>query len=181
VFKLHLGIGLILLTIAIYERDRAAWRIVVQLNLVRSINLILEILARKLSDKQQDDASLRLTNAHHLLNLRLSPLKHVEQQLCQRLGASSLEESPSLYPASVDVTSSRGSNARSGELFVRDHSSWKCVPHIQRSGSRIGQDEDQIMMVISGCRDDMKALWTDPVSRQLIQNRDLRLQESAEL
>lgn len=35
-------------------------------------------------------------------------------------------------------------------------------------------------MVISGCRDDMKALWADPVSRQFIQNCDINLQESAE-
>lgn len=59
-----------------WTKERASWRSVVQLNVIRSVHWLLE---------QSDD---------HLLNLRLGPLKRVEGDLMRRFGAAATEPAP---------------------------------------------------------------------------------------
>lgn len=99
---------------AAWARQRASWRAVIQLNLIHSINLILDILTSVAStasaasfhhtnhnhshtnafDEEQTFSSqasvhggaIPLTEKHTLLKLRLAPLRRVEADLRKHLG-----------------------------------------------------------------------------------------------
>jgi len=101
--------------------ERASWRSVVQLNLVRNVNDTLDHLAREMSavslpdhdhhdsDYSSDDLEmidtkstkdmppLKFTEKHRLLKLRLGPLRGVQRDLERGLGAASSE----VYSTSV--------------------------------------------------------------------------------
>ncbi|KAI0945150.1 hypothetical protein AcV7_001765 [Taiwanofungus camphoratus] len=105
-----------------WAAERASWRAVVQLNLVRAINVILDALAHEMAcvappsapaarpytsptarpsersltptPAAADDPVLVFTSKHALLKLRLAPLRHVEADLKARLGAASCERTP---------------------------------------------------------------------------------------
>jgi guanine nucleotide-binding protein alpha-1 subunit len=94
--------------------ERASWRAVVQLNLVRNVTTILAVISAEL-DRQaassspaspsrglvplpivDDDSdaglpSIELSEKHKLLRLRLAPLKGLQRELEEKLGASSIE------------------------------------------------------------------------------------------
>jgi guanine nucleotide-binding protein alpha-1 subunit len=100
---------------AAWKQERASWRAVIQLNLIRSVVTILEALQAEMENdpistldhvNMSTDALLRysidttasdidytpetmdvLTSKHQVLKLRLSPLQSVEEDLKRRLGA----------------------------------------------------------------------------------------------
>ncbi|KAA1477742.1 G-alpha-domain-containing protein [Dentipellis sp. KUC8613] len=90
-----------------WDEQRSSWRAVIQLNLIRSINIILDVLTsmspphtpNTSSDYSRSDdghrttnsspsTSFRLTDRHTLLRLRLGPLRGVEEDLRRGLGVS---------------------------------------------------------------------------------------------
>ncbi|RPD63760.1 G-alpha-domain-containing protein [Lentinus tigrinus ALCF2SS1-6] len=128
--------------------ERAAWRAVIHLNLVRSMTSIMDVLTKELAiafpgitltsplepeyDDDEDEResimtttqSVRdgLTESHRQLLLRLEPLRRIQRNLEKTLGAASSEE----------VHGSTGSAApwatpkfRSREFAVTSRSGWK--------------------------------------------------------
>ncbi|KAI9458060.1 guanine nucleotide binding protein, alpha subunit [Boletus coccyginus] len=75
-----------------WVQERAYWRAVLQLNLVHSVNAILETLQAAL-----DDDPLPFTDKHHLLRLQLRPLCGVESDLKRLLGVTP-QDTPELSP-----------------------------------------------------------------------------------
>ncbi|KAI9058714.1 G-alpha-domain-containing protein [Trametes sanguinea] len=92
-----------------WEAERASWRMVIQLNLIRGINSILDLLAEEIaggpapalagdSDVSDDEgmgpsaypprtgSMLHFTGKHRLLKLRLAPLRTVQRDLEMRIG-----------------------------------------------------------------------------------------------
>jgi guanine nucleotide-binding protein subunit alpha len=101
-----------------WTEERASWRCVVQLNLLRNVNTILDILGQEISapshphsepqyhdDIPEPDISivdivkgsttpapkLKFTEKHRLLKLRLGPLSRVQKDLEHRLGTAASE------------------------------------------------------------------------------------------
>ena len=94
---------------AAWEKERAGWRSVVQLNVVRSIVTILGVLKAEMNgdvpcdvddetdsdsdttrvdDTLTDDADiLRFTDRHQLLMIKLAPLRGIEAELKRQLGS----------------------------------------------------------------------------------------------
>ncbi|KIY66334.1 guanine nucleotide binding protein, alpha subunit [Cylindrobasidium torrendii FP15055 ss-10] len=66
-----------------WQEERASWRAVIQLNVCRSVHILLA------------------DSTDELLNLRLAPLKRVEADLMRRLGAASYEDTPDGQPPEV--------------------------------------------------------------------------------
>lgn len=124
---------------------------------------------------------MQITNNHQLLNLRLTPLRHVEQELHRRLGAGASEELPETTSFHASKPSLGLSAQKSQEFFVRDHKSWKTPSSPFKNQVSRSQAQDEVTEIISGCRDDISSLWADPVVHQLITKREVALQESAEL
>ncbi|KDQ49993.1 hypothetical protein JAAARDRAFT_63399 [Jaapia argillacea MUCL 33604] len=183
-----------------WKAERASWRAVVQLNLVKSVIVILNALEEEMaghhetqsSDPEDEDrespqptlAPVQFTEKHQLLKLRLRPLRRIEADLRRALGAASDDiESPS-----APLTASPFDSPRRPEFCVR---SWKGAlernDHVKSAtssrGSNLGHgnslDSDEATDVIAECREDMKALWQDEIVRHLLGSRKMRMENSA--
>ncbi|GBE89336.1 G-alpha-domain-containing protein [Sparassis crispa] len=149
-----------------WQVERTSWRAVIQLNLVRSVNAILDVLAeemappargtgpygqtlpttpytslpfssvsRPLSQTQQTPP--QFTPMHALLKLRLAPLRRVEADLKQLLGAATGEVpgspastivslSQSIPNSPVVLVKAESADApQQADVFVRSHRSWR--------------------------------------------------------
>lgn len=135
-----------------WSAERAAWRTIIQLNLLRNVNTILDVLSSEMSSKPTDingdssdsddddgphpklksqgkDASLpplRFTEKHRLLKLRLLPLRSVQSDIQNRLGLCD-------YPTPATATETTSKN-RNHELFVWSHGSWKSTVGSRKDG-----------------------------------------------
>ncbi|RDB20287.1 Guanine nucleotide-binding protein alpha-4 subunit [Hypsizygus marmoreus] len=193
---------------AAWKAERASWRAVIQLNLIRSIITIVETLQAEMdgtpliedlpraSSDTFDSASppqpgqslpYRLNEKHQLLKLRLGPLRRVEADLKRRLGAGTEEVvggGGGVFGegAGSEVTGIVGRGQR--EFGVRG---WKQVlegPLAALNGTSEGRGGssdawDEATEVIASCKEDMIALWTDEPVRDVLNRRRLRLEHSA--
>jgi guanine nucleotide-binding protein subunit alpha len=118
---------------------------VIQLNLVRNVNTILDILAREILGPTSTDDDLEITETHGIravsnnfpvqlsekydrLNLRLSPLRKVQKDLETRLGAASSEETSTggVYDPSLGLTALAGRRERAIQEFsINSTNGWK--------------------------------------------------------
>lgn len=192
-----------------WSEERASWRSVIQLNLVRNVNEILEHLTQEMSgvmfDPHADDDSieevpirrnantlppLRFKEKHRLLKMRLGPLTGVQSDLEQKLGAGATE----LYTSSGVTTAAPFdmiNNRRVLQEFsVNSSNGWKSALDKFRTmryarpetpGSvRKGKDrEDDVSDIIASCRDDIKAIWEDPTVKEMLGRRKVRIEDSA--
>ena len=177
-----------------WERERNGWRSVVQLNVVRSIITIQNVIEAEMNgdvpteseDDQivfddDDDEVYKFTDRHQLLMIRLAPLIRVEAELRHRLGAVSEIVTPALNSMSAtpfDAPYSKQLRQKQ-EVSVP---SWKDVlDPSARPGDISPKNVDSVTSVLAGCKDDMKALWDDKVVRLALKRRRLQLPDSAGL
>lgn len=180
-----------------WEKERNAWRSVIQLNVVRSINIILRVVESEMSgdvpiDSDEDDdkasngddiESMKFTDRHQLLIIRLAPLRGVEADLQRRLGAGSEPVQPALGPLSAtpfdDLDTKNTNTRRKTEFSVR---SWKDVLSPQsrdwQPTETLNNVIDDITQTIADCKDDMKALWDDKTVRLALKRRDMMTPET---
>lgn len=173
-----------------WQRERGSWRSIVQLNIVRSIITILRVIEAAINgdapvDSDEDDVSeqdTRFTDRHQLLMIRLAPLLGVEAELKHRLGAgtSPLPPETNAMSATPFELSEAPSNARrKPEFSVR---SWNDVLIAEnRAGDAAGTANDSVSATLSGCKQDMKALWNDKAVRSALQRRRIQLHDTAGL
>ncbi|KAJ7628582.1 heterotrimeric G protein alpha subunit [Roridomyces roridus] len=173
-----------------WEHERAGWRAVVQLNIIRSIITILEIIEAEMSGNtplEDDDAPRRFsdsaadvfTDNHRLLMIRLAPLRGVEMDLKRRLGAGAEPVHPSLPMAATpfDDPAPLPSPKRHNEFFVR---SWTdAIDSNNSQGSPEYADLDSSTITFMTCKDDMQALWQDPAVQLSLDRRKVRLADTA--
>jgi guanine nucleotide-binding protein alpha-1 subunit len=178
-----------------------SWRAVIQLNLVRAVNIVLDALHSEISGKPVQEAELddespnpefadgpqmSFTEKHQLLKLRLTPLRRVEADLRTCLGETGdLEEYPipnfHMGSSASDPDSSSPTKRKPQEFSVR---SWK---NVLEKNSAYSQTKHAIIHaedateVIAGCREDIKSLWDDSVVRQVLYKRKVNLSDSATL
>lgn len=200
-----------------WTEERNAWRSVIFLNLVRNINEILHDMSREMSassfpppsDQSPDDSSeeshtaprspkslpkLVFKEKHRVLQLRLGPLRRIQTELEQRLGAASKEPSFTNVTNAAPFEETETTTGRRvlQEFSVNSTNGWKSALDKFRSirpktdgppGSlrRLKSKDDETAEVIAGCRDDMKAIWEDSVVRELLSRRKTRIEESAGL
>lgn len=118
-----------------------------------------------------------LSKEHRQIKMRLSPLIQLQDNLIQNLAGQFGDDSPRV----ADV---RGQQKR-GELLIRGNSnSWKGIlgkRERRKSGERPrssrGSEEEEAAKVLYACKDDMVSLWRDPVVREILHRRDVRLEE----
>ncbi|KAF9467708.1 heterotrimeric G protein alpha subunit [Collybia nuda] len=180
---------------AAWEKERDGWRSVVQLNIVRSIITILgvvdaEMNGEVLESEDEEEGGMtgdahetvKFSDKHQMLMIRLAPLRGVEAELKRRLGAGTEPIQPSLPMTATpfdDPADNLGLRRTAPEFSVR---SWKEVldpgdrlPQLQNAGG----DSDSVTLTIAGCKDDMKILWDDKMVRLALKRRKLRLPDSA--
>jgi guanine nucleotide-binding protein subunit alpha len=124
-----------------YE-EKAAWRAVIFLNLVRNVNEILAHLTSEMSDlpfhpeESHEDLSaprppralprLKFTDKHSILRMRLGPLSSVQQVLEKKIGTASLEP----HSTSVNTAAPFDQPSPSGrrglqEFSINSSNGWK--------------------------------------------------------
>ncbi|KAI0717210.1 G-alpha-domain-containing protein [Cerioporus squamosus] len=128
--------------------ERAAWRAVIHLNLVRSVTSMMDVLTKEFSiafpgsdlrapiepdyddDEDEKESVIDLSSArdvlaesHRQLLLRLEPLRRVQRNLEKVLGAASSEEVPTGNGSAAPWTGSP--KVRPREFAVTSRSGWK--------------------------------------------------------
>ncbi|KAI0331390.1 G-alpha-domain-containing protein [Cubamyces sp. BRFM 1775] len=185
-----------------WEAERASWRMVIQLNLVRGINSILDLLAEEMaggpapavggdSDVSDDEGGyaprpgsmLHFTGRHRLLKLRLAPLRTVQRDLEMRIGIQAGGDVSDVIssPPGSPVLGAR--ERRPQEFFVRSATSWKQTLHSRTPSDGTGngtryQDAQvrETADIIAGCAEDMKAIWEDPTVRDMLIRKGIRME-----
>ncbi|KAI9457117.1 G-alpha-domain-containing protein [Lactarius psammicola] len=147
-----------------WEEERMSWRTVIHLNLVRSVNTILNAL------EHAPETAVRV----NLLRMRLSPLRRVQRDLETHLGLAEGEE---VHPASE-----AGILRRPAEVCVRSRSGWaaalgRAKQRAKSPGRRSPADEALEVILMS--RDDIAALWGDDGVRAALEVRDVRLEDKS--
>ncbi|PSR73028.1 hypothetical protein PHLCEN_2v11132 [Hermanssonia centrifuga] len=181
-----------------WSEERVSWRTVIQLNLLRNVNTILDVLAQEMStspanndssDEDEPDITLvpatssarppiRFTEKQRVLKLRLAPLRSVQEDLQARLGASD-------WPTPKSGTTD-SAKAHSQDFFVWSNASWKAALRPGRrsldtaraekgQSRRRNSEENETAEVLASCADDMKALWKDETIQEMLKRRKLRL------
>ncbi|KAI6121992.1 guanine nucleotide binding protein, alpha subunit [Pisolithus sp. B1] len=153
-----------------WAQERTSWRTVIQLNLVRSVNAILDAV----KDPDADDGSrISFTERHQLLAIRLSPLRRVEEDLKRLLGAAANPVEVVEPSSSIRTISPRPS----AEFFVRPPKTGTKV-HIRAPGTR-EQTSTDVSEIIARCSEDIRELWEDDIIQDMVKRRGLRLEDSA--
>lgn len=170
-----------------FREERILWRSVIQLNLVRSIRIILDAIQdvrrhelQPQSDDEFDDEypNQRVCLPPHLesICMQLLPLRHVESLLIAKLVPPNEDEATHL--GIHDGSRSQ----RHHEVFVRPGVSWKGAMRRNGRPSSMGtagqETQDQSQVVIHECRREMMALWHDRTVKEILKKRKIRLEES---
>ncbi|KIL66300.1 hypothetical protein M378DRAFT_415019 [Amanita muscaria Koide BX008] len=179
-----------------FKSERATWRAVVQLNVVRSIHLILDAMedVKQGHAPPNHDAATgqpippvrypTLTVEHMKLRMRLLPLQRVEELLLRRLSHAgsatfepnhlvSLEEDQPLQRKEFAVHSSSQWINAFGRLLSAARASFEKESEIDFT------DPNDPGVILNACSEDMTKLWHDPIIQQLLRLMRIRLEDMA--
>ncbi|KAK0193114.1 guanine nucleotide binding protein, alpha subunit [Armillaria mellea] len=178
-----------------WAEERLLWKLVIFFNLVRNVNGILDILAQEMSrsattfaDSSRDSSladespnvSLTFKETHRLLKLRLEPLRQIQTELERRLGNAAVE----LKTTDVMAAAPFGESAVS-DFSMDATNGWKTAfdklkmrPGVSRL-QQMRDEEDAITDAVTGYRGDMKAIWEDPVIREMLARRRNRIEDGS--
>lgn len=111
--------------------------------------------------------------------MRLSPLQHVQTVLIEHLACQF--DDPSLLAAAHQFNPD---SQKPPDFVVRSNSSLKGFlgkKHDKKDpdelNARARLDLHEIDSILEACREDMSRLWKDPVVREILHRRDVRLEE----
>ena len=194
-----------------FAQECKRWKPLIQLNLIRSVLVILDnlVVDPSLSDLDVDnylsvdltmgnalysrDRHLpaakggvgvtnsypgsspvpQLTRQHEYLKMRLSPLARLQELLISRLAADFGDATSSRANSKLATTKGGEFFVRAKVLLGRRNSSDTTRSH----SSKHLEDDGEVANVLDACRDDMVALWQDPIVREILHRRDIHLEE----
>lgn len=144
----------------------------IQLNVVRSVRLIVDTITMAY---QEEEEYPPLGPEQLKLKMKLSPLLRMENVLIERLSPNAQHHIKGESPDPVFNDASNAPEAPAvpvrTELTVNSRSTWKSAFKRWAKGGVEEIDFDDPTdpgRVLSACKDDMIALWTDPVVRQIL-------------
>ena len=138
-----------------WKQERLVWTTVVQLNLIKNVNSILDVLGQEMAtqntrtDSTSDLVSIaadeQLSGRHRVLKLRLAPLRSIQADLERKLGCGALEDHGQLNnngrgraqsASAITSTASPTESPTVGgdelqiqrlpkEFYIRSNNSWK--------------------------------------------------------
>ena len=171
-----------------FRRERASWRIVIQLNVVRSLHVVMDCITRALKASRDLPSPPTFSSLGAVPDVpieilersaRLAPLLEIEKTLIQRLTPAGSGE--------TEATQLRSNK----ELAVNSMKPWKSAFNQLLNGgdSETSEGDDgidwddpddpgPILHQLSG---DMIALWKDPATQRILQMQKVRMHELAGL
>ncbi|KAL1731550.1 guanine nucleotide binding protein, alpha subunit [Schizophyllum commune] len=187
-----------------WARERDGWRLIIHFNIIRAIVAILRVVEAELGgdgepedDRPDSPASLpasplspasthtstptssssrtplAFTDRHQLLLIRLAPLRGLQADLMRRLGHNPEAVSSTMVASPFDTHATPTRTRFVPEFSVRNLDD---VLSPQWTTAARGEI-DSVADTLAGCREDMKALWADPVVQQAVKRRKTRLPE----
>ncbi|KAH8097053.1 G-alpha-domain-containing protein [Cristinia sonorae] len=179
-----------------FRAERASWRAVIQLNIVRSIRIILEALAEHQAQQNaprpgtaqgpsSPASDIKLTPDHLKLKMRLAPLLQVEEALIKKLSPAGSGEVEATQLAQAPTSSGPIGRYKDKELAVNSSFAWKGVFNRLMNSTRDSFDSEVIDWdnpedpgrVIDACSEDMIKLWSDPTIKRLLTAMSIRLED----
>jgi guanine nucleotide-binding protein subunit alpha len=162
-----------------FYAEGGVWKAVIHLNLVRSVNFVLDLLQdpspRTLSSagRPRTPNCNQTTNELRFLTMRLAPLRQVEHILTRRFCPPELGINPS----------GQYHRDRASEVSVRGLSGWKTLLKLRRNpqNNAASDDLEDSQRVIEACKDDMTSLWESSVVQARLQKHNVRLQDQSGL
>ncbi|KAF8882175.1 guanine nucleotide binding protein, alpha subunit [Gymnopilus junonius] len=170
-----------------FEIEAEVWRPVIHLNLVRSVNFIVNLvlsqsqgLRESLQNHQRRSSSVISPDLRKLCT-RLAPLRQVEENLIKFLsglepprsddtGVQSQPYRPSKAPDISIPANNRWKQALSNQRVSTDSRS-----STTRSGDRFGDSQSRRILAALG--DDIAALWKDVTVQDILKSSDIALEE----
>ncbi|KAJ7190943.1 guanine nucleotide binding protein, alpha subunit [Mycena pura] len=175
--------------IVAFRAERASWRAIVQLNVVRSIHVVLDVITRvevRQADEHSPPPSPCVDADLSTLKLRLSPLIQVEEVLMQRLIPSGPDKSDAARLAQLtQIPYELRPRGVTREVAVNSAMQWKdvftrLVGSDRDSENAVNWDDPHDPgVVLHALADDLKALWSNQTVQALLVQQNLRLQEAA--
>ncbi|PFH50507.1 hypothetical protein AMATHDRAFT_60909 [Amanita thiersii Skay4041] len=160
-----------------FAAEAIAWCPVIYLNLVRSVNFILNVLEESNNKAPRESAkSLRMVQEslrRHFI--RLAPLKQVEDSLIKNLiGAGAI-----ISANNADAV--RYHPAKAPEVAVRSGSGWKGFFKAKRQSDTdtARHVDDSNRRILAACTDNIIDLWNDPPVRKCLAESDIVLEDQA--
>lgn len=178
----------------------------VQLNLVRNVNSILDSIGQELSASKSFDDDLdgirslpvnipaQFPEQFQRWRSHLGSLRKVQRELEGRLGAASTEvDNAGDYDPSLGLAAAADRKKRGPQEFVvNSNNGWKSalnrvrpllpggVPDFGPGRTMTGKDEagEMITAVIAGCREDMISLWANPVVRNILRRNPSQIEDT---
>ncbi|THH29934.1 hypothetical protein EUX98_g4248 [Antrodiella citrinella] len=148
-----------------FRAEAEAWRAVIYLNLVHSINILLEVV---------EIANIRTSRAIRQLQIRLSPLKHVLATLTQSLSSDSVRARQSADNPDIDVW-----RARRASGISLHSSAWRSLAKVSEPGNVSQYEVDNARNIIVACHDDILALWANEDVHKCLQDQRVALDGQA--
>ena len=130
-----------------WKQERLVWTSVVQLNLIKNVNNILDVLNEEMAAQAATKAESisdivavadeQFSEKHKILKLRLAPLRGVQVDLERKLGSGALEDQGQLnnngrgriQPSSAESSPVDGDESPTQrlpkEFYIRSNNSWK--------------------------------------------------------
>lgn len=186
-----------------FRAERASWRAVVQLNVVRSIRLILNAIseAHGLTAASGSPVSSPLTPSDRTvkdypplspellaLRFRLLPLQQVEEALLRKLAPPGYANRDATHLSTMtNLPYAVRSQHSVHEVSINSSAPWKTafgrlILRNNDGEQDIDFDDPQDPgVVLHACAEDMVRLWNDPTIKQLLKVHGLRLEDMAGL
>ncbi|KAJ7336398.1 guanine nucleotide binding protein, alpha subunit [Mycena albidolilacea] len=165
-----------------FQAEVEAWRPVIHLNLVRSVNFVLGLLEIRHPSTYSPDAQPTspdgaLSGQLRRLSISLAPLRQVEETLSNRIAGS--------RPPEDSSEEDRYHPAKASEISLRSGSGWTAFLRFRRGSTSAGPDRNekaeelQTRRILSACARDIMTLWSAPEVQQGLREREIVLQEQS--
>ncbi|TFK47585.1 guanine nucleotide binding protein, alpha subunit [Heliocybe sulcata] len=185
-----------------FRAERAQWRTVIQLNIVRSFRLIFEAMAEAQAASTSPNVSPRLRPADApdvpynpdmprlspellLLKMKLSPLLQIEDVLRRKLdpevssvfGSALLTSVTNIPFPDRQKKGMKEIALSSRALGTKFSRLWNGEDRRSSDMRDEGLEPDEPTHVLQACSEDMIRLWKDPIVREILDRQKLRLEE----
>ncbi|KAJ7236174.1 guanine nucleotide binding protein, alpha subunit [Mycena rebaudengoi] len=161
-----------------FQAEAEAWRPVIHLNLVRSVNFIMGLLEIRHpstynnSNGQLSSPESSMSGELRRLSISLAPLRQVEESLSNRIAGSRPPDEASEY-----------NPAKASEISLRSGSGWTAFLRFRRGSSSNDQydklGEMQNRRILAACASDIMAMWSSREVQQGLNDREITLQEQS--
>lgn len=193
-----------------FRNERASWRAVVQLNIVHSVRLILDIITEAHANSNGSPTTAAMagfprsrsssldsfgsgtTINHELLKLRmrLLPLQQVEEVLLRKMTPAGSAEFEATHLSPVTNLPYKQRSGKFRELAINSTAHWKGAfgrllattrTSVDSAADIDFEDPNDPGVILHACSEDIIQLWNDPTVKQLLKAQKLRLEDMAGL